>query len=331
MKRLDFDRVTLCSCVAAALLAGCGGSQPPIGAPGETPQTSAIAAHADRGTSWMLPEASSEDLLYVTNYTDVLVFSYPQGKLVGTLKGFYSAVGECIDSKGDVFITNFKPVNVYEYAHGGTKRIAEFPTKKAGTVGCAINPVNGDLAITGQTSYVEIFKGAQEGKPVVLQDKAMFFGQFCTYDNAGDLFFNGLTGSEKHARLSELPANSSKFTTIKLAVNIYYDGSIQWSGKTLAAISYVPWRSPRNKPEIFNFSISGTKATKVSQTPLNRPASTVLQFFIDGSTAIIPDVRAKSGQGSTVLFYNYPEGGNPYMDLTKRITDARGVVVSPTQ
>gem|GEM_PF-5869406 len=54
----------------------------------------------------------------------------------------------------------------------------------------------------------------------------------------------------------------------------------------------------------------------------------MLQFFIDGSTAIIPNVRAKSGPGSTVLFYNYPEGGNPYMDLTKRITEARGVVVS---
>ena len=30
---------------------GCGGSQPPIGAPGSMPQTSAIAMHADRGGS----------------------------------------------------------------------------------------------------------------------------------------------------------------------------------------------------------------------------------------------------------------------------------------
>jgi uncharacterized repeat protein (TIGR03803 family) len=33
---------------AAALLSACGGSQPPIGAPGAMPQTSAIATHADR-------------------------------------------------------------------------------------------------------------------------------------------------------------------------------------------------------------------------------------------------------------------------------------------
>ncbi|MFY9739189.1 MAG: choice-of-anchor tandem repeat GloVer-containing protein [Candidatus Cybelea sp.] len=39
MKSLGFGRVTLCSCVAAAVLAGCGGSQPPIGAPSATPQS----------------------------------------------------------------------------------------------------------------------------------------------------------------------------------------------------------------------------------------------------------------------------------------------------
>ena len=35
---------------AAALFAGCGGSQPPIGAPGAMPQVPATAAYADRGT-----------------------------------------------------------------------------------------------------------------------------------------------------------------------------------------------------------------------------------------------------------------------------------------
>ena len=43
---------------AAALLAACGGSQPPIGAPGAIPQSPAIAQHATRGKSWMLPGAS---------------------------------------------------------------------------------------------------------------------------------------------------------------------------------------------------------------------------------------------------------------------------------
>ena len=37
MKRLDFGRRAL-SMGVAALLSGCGGSQPPIGAPGAMPQ-----------------------------------------------------------------------------------------------------------------------------------------------------------------------------------------------------------------------------------------------------------------------------------------------------
>jgi hypothetical protein len=34
MKSLDFGRYALCNCLAAKMLVGCGGSQPPIGAPG---------------------------------------------------------------------------------------------------------------------------------------------------------------------------------------------------------------------------------------------------------------------------------------------------------
>jgi hypothetical protein len=56
-----------CSCVAGAMLVGCGGLQPPIGPAGAISQTSAIATHAERGGSWMLPDAKSvKRLLYVS-------------------------------------------------------------------------------------------------------------------------------------------------------------------------------------------------------------------------------------------------------------------------
>jgi hypothetical protein len=74
-----------------AILAGCGGSQPPVGAQGAMPQTAAIATHGDRGTSWVLPEAKTEDLLYVAGLGRrggrVDVFSYRAGKFVGSLGG----------------------------------------------------------------------------------------------------------------------------------------------------------------------------------------------------------------------------------------------------
>jgi hypothetical protein len=42
----------------SALFVGCGGSQPPIGAPGAMRQSHAIATHPERRGSWMLPEAT---------------------------------------------------------------------------------------------------------------------------------------------------------------------------------------------------------------------------------------------------------------------------------
>jgi hypothetical protein len=49
-----------------ALLAGCGGPQLPVGPFGATPQSRAITPGAERDGSWMLPEAKSQDLLYVS-------------------------------------------------------------------------------------------------------------------------------------------------------------------------------------------------------------------------------------------------------------------------
>ena len=51
----------LCLSVTFALLAGCGGSQAPIGAPGAMPQTSAAEDQVERDGSWMKPEAKGED------------------------------------------------------------------------------------------------------------------------------------------------------------------------------------------------------------------------------------------------------------------------------
>src|SRR5579871_4708173 len=124
MKVSRFGRYALSSCVAVATLAGCGGSQLPIGAPGTMPQSHAIARRAERGGSWMLRDATSQALLYVSDNRTVTVYSYPRGRLEGTLRGFYISSGECVDPKGHVFITNFGTSQIFEYAHGATKRQA---------------------------------------------------------------------------------------------------------------------------------------------------------------------------------------------------------------
>jgi len=88
------------------MLSGCGGSQPPIGTPGAMQQTSAIATHAERGKSWVLPEASGEDLLYASTpvcpgqkrtakYASVIeaISKKPTELCVPSFKGFGGFIG----------------------------------------------------------------------------------------------------------------------------------------------------------------------------------------------------------------------------------------------
>lgn len=62
MRSLCLSRMALCSCVAVAMLAGCGGSQPPMGTPGTIPQSRAI--FPARATAHHVGSASSYSVVY---------------------------------------------------------------------------------------------------------------------------------------------------------------------------------------------------------------------------------------------------------------------------
>ena len=78
MTSLGLNRYALAMGAASALLAGCGGSQPPIDGLGTMPQSRAVAGHGDRGRSWRR-NTSSGDLIYVTGPTQTYVISYVDG------------------------------------------------------------------------------------------------------------------------------------------------------------------------------------------------------------------------------------------------------------
>ncbi|HEY1884102.1 MAG TPA: hypothetical protein VGG51_13785 [Candidatus Cybelea sp.] len=301
----------------AVFLSGCG-SFAPSNAPSANSAVPQRAQVDGRTGSWMVPEAKSQNLLYVSAYSDVLVFTYPGGKQVGDLKGFTSAAGECVDSKGNVFITSFKPRGANEYGHGRTKRIALFPAD-AIPLSCAISPTTGDLAICGSASYLEIYRAAK-GKPITFRDKRMQYGTLVTYDDKGDLFFLGIKpGTAQQQQLSELRSGSSHFVNVKADASIYVEGGLQWNDGLLTAISNT------KKVNIYQFQISGTKAHKVGATPLGAPAYIVLQYVIDGKTVIVPNLLSTTQ--SNVLYYRYPEGGAPTFTLSGS-GGARAVAVS---
>ncbi|MGB6739997.1 MAG: hypothetical protein WBE59_06045, partial [Candidatus Cybelea sp.] len=162
MKTRLLSRYALSSCAAAAMLAACGGSRPPIGAQGAMPQTSPIAAHAERGKSWMLPGTSSGDLLYATGGCEgACVLSYPDLKLVGGIAD--RGISICSDSQGNIFLP--RDTTVTEYAHGGTSPVATLTLPGNASSGCSVDPITNDLAVVFQTQ-VAIFQNEQ-GNPSV--------------------------------------------------------------------------------------------------------------------------------------------------------------------
>lgn len=309
--------------IVAPLVSSCNGAQSAGGAlPVAVPHTAAL-----REDSVVLPEAASSDLLYITNYSTVAIYSYPQAKHVGTLKGFVSTSAECTDSDGNVYITNEKPVAIYEYQHGKTKRSKTFLVKHGGADGCAIDPTSGDLAVSGNGSTVTIFKPG--GKQYRVNDPGMFYNYYCTYDTKGDLFVDGLANATGQTRLAELRRGSKTFAAISSDVPLALTNNIQWVGSYLTALYYVHGRGKKYTPFLAQLSVKQSEARKVAASPLGGAAYAILQYYVSGDTVFAPNWYYPHGhEKKNILVYKYPSGGTPISSLSK-VADPRGVVLSP--
>jgi hypothetical protein len=297
--------------MAAALLAGCGGSHPPIGALGATPQTSASATHADRGTSWMLPEAKNEDLIYATGGCGgTCVLSYPQGKLVGSLiVGGYSGSGACTDGNGDVFIGNND--TVVEYAHGGSWPIAILGLEGGGAGACSIDSTTGNLAVIGNFSGVGIAIFANAKGPQTIYGAGIYpYG--CGYDNRGNLFASGL--NDQLPGLSELPKGASNFTVLTINKKVGSPGQVQWDGK------YITYEgTTKGHISVSRLSIAGSAAAIVSISRFKGISRNAYLSWIYRDIIIIPYATPDSGGEATAIgVWKYPTGGR-LLDTFKHI------------
>ncbi len=269
----------------------------------------------------MAREAASQDLLYVSDEaaSDVYVYSYPRGKLQGTLTGFNGPTGECADKTGDVFIANYDAANILEYAHGGTSRVATLKDAGYYPSSCSIDPTTGNLAVANEYATnsghgnVVIYQGAKGVKKTHYYDPNIFYYFFCGYDNKGNLFVDG-TPSTGPFVLAELPHGGASFKDISLNQSIAFPGAIQWDGTHLAVGDHANM--------IYQFSISRRKGTEAGSTSL-MGASDVGEFWIEGSKVIGADAG-----GPDVGYWNYPAGGSPTKTIKGALKEPRGVTVS---
>ena len=253
----------------------------------------------------MAAEAKRENLLYVAAefINTIDVYSYPKGKLVGQLTNIEAPNGECVDKNNNVWITEFYVGDIVEYAHGGTKPIATLSDPWGYTSGCSIDPTTGDLAVTSRwgasskSGVVAIYKGTQ-GEPTAYSTPHMFYYYYCSFDDKGNLFVNGISRGSAVV-FAELHGRNHNFTTLTLEQTISHPAGIQWDGKDLAVGDYYA-------PEIYEFTIHRKTGIEVGSTPLNGAGGGTNQFFIDGTTVIVPVVSYPG----TIGYWPYPSGGS---------------------
>jgi hypothetical protein len=308
MRSLDFSRNALTSCVAAAMLAGCGGSQPPIGAPGAAPQASAIATRAKptqnlfglRVGSELAPPAR-QALLYFSSPAEekVYVTSYPQGKLAGTLTGFASPAGLCSDDQGNIFVTDSINQNIVEYAHGGSSPIATLSDSGYLPVDCAFDARTGNLAVANSQSSsgpgnIAIYADEQ-GPATLYSDQNFSTYLSCAYDNKENLFL--VAGTDGDFAFAELPKGSRHFRSLSVGFS-GLDG-VQLDGKYIAVGS-----SPGGEDaSIYRVSVSKKIVTMKGTVPLDRGQHKVnLRYFWVGGAKVV------GAFGNYIGFWKYPAG-----------------------
>jgi hypothetical protein len=346
MQPLMINRYVFIIGVAAALLAGCGGSQPPIGAPGALMQTRAVAAHANHGKWWMKPEAKNDGLLYVSlteadsNGDDIHVFSYPKGDLVGAFSlPKYEPMGLCSDDKGNVFVTTFANVNytsnsyVYEYAHAGTQPIATLSDPGFGN-DCAIDSTTGNLAVTNALGSlgsfdhgsVAIFKNAS-GTATPYYDPDIYWYLWCVYDTKGNLYVDGYNEGGAYP-LAVLPDGSAAFENLTLNDEQVEPESLQWdSGDLIIAAGGLKKR--QGTETLYKVQFSGSVGTIVGSTAIATHTKSRKrdwnegQFVLDGRTLIGPGFNDRD-----VHVWRFPSGGFPIRSLDVAVWGSYGVAVS---
>jgi hypothetical protein len=289
----------------AVVLAGCGGLQPPPGAPSAMSATSSgsesgltplsasrlfgltipryVARPVHRATkTWMSPSAkSAQKLLYVSDAdtNSVLVYDFPSGTEVGDLTtDIDSPYGQCVDKKGNVYIANFDSAETVEYAHGGSTPIAEF-SGGGHPIGCAVDR-QGDLAVA--SLYSATGPGALyvwthgEGTPAEYQ-----YGDPCLnmyppgYDEKGNVIVecvgyaskgNG-EGDWNTSIVCALLKGTTSLTMLSFNQSIGFASGTMWDGKYIALGDTM--HDNLDETAVYQTSLSGSTLTLEGTTVLD--------------------------------------------------------------
>lgn len=320
MRSRDMSRFAVSVCVAVVMLAGCGG---PPGQAGIPPITSSPQS----------PDgASQRDLLYVSNAAgDVTVYRYWQHTFLTQLTGFKAPKGECVDTVGNVFITDSGLEKIREYAHGGAKAINVLDDSGYEPYGCSVDPKTGNLAVAndrasnGGAGGIVIYKHASGSGQFYGPIKGLSNPVALGYDDRGNLLMVSLyeESSYEYASFGLLPKGSQSFIPIELYQVSYGSPfenvrSVQWDGEYWAVA---------NNGSILRYSIERTGHVTYEGAIALSDAGYENQLWItnfpDGSQIV-----GAASYSNDVAYWHYPAGGSSIATITEFLNDPYGVTVS---
>jgi DNA-binding beta-propeller fold protein YncE len=268
----------------------------------------------------MSPEAKAEDLLYVAdqNANKVYVYSYPREKLVGTLAGFTQPGGECVDTSGNVFITNYGAGTIVEYQHGGTKAITTLNDPGAYPYGCAFDPITGNLAVTNSATYggyghgdLLIYPKAR-GTPATYTDPNIYWYGYCTYDGKGTLYVDGYAISSTY-QIAKLAEGDEVLDDVYVYNSGTYAGGLQWKGKYLAIADDRGFGEGQRGPQAIDLvKVSGStgrivKTLALAVNPFANAGINV-EMWIASDTVIMPYAQRMGYSPTLIGTWRYPTG-----------------------
>lgn len=311
------------------MLAGCGKPLSPALTPALTPQR---ILHSD-----LRKDGGPSDwtLLYVSDASGkVVVYRYWQKKLDGTLSGFKSPKGECVDKSGDVFVTDSALQAIVEYHHGAKVAADTLKDSSYQPYACSSDFTTGNLAVanfetaSSGVGNVAIYPSGS-GKPAFFKPNLGGYGPLtCGYDANGNLLIatEYAYGSYEHAAFAMLWKGSKVFKTIELAhiseSPFEYVTNVQWDGKYWAVT---------DNGNIQRFSIASSgNATYKGTVSFSDNWNGTAQVWLSGTTSNqkVQATQVVAAESYDVEFWRYPSGGLPYSDLSQDLTSPYGVTVS---
>jgi hypothetical protein len=279
--------------------------------------------HRDYHKSWVSPDLKKVPrVLFISDYLvdDVYIFTMPAMALEGTLTGFDGPQGMCTDPTGNIWITNTKAEQVLQYSRTGTllKTLSDPGYDPAG---CAVNKMNGDLAVTNKFSgssgpgNVTVYaNGSGSGTAITNPNQYEYY--FAAYDTNGNLYVDGYSQSF-YPILTECPSGSGSCHTLNVSGGtVYAPGGLNWDRVNNDLVAGDQDCGGQFASCLYQMTVSSSTATITGQTILNNyngGACDVIQgTLLTRFSRYFAGPCISDGSGSSSAGrWRYPAGGNP--------------------